>query len=72
MSHSGGGAAMDIFDPVTPLCDWVEKGQAPTQRMATSGRFKGRTRPNCAWPQIARHTGSGSVDSAENFRCTAP
>lgn len=72
MGHSGGGAAMDLFDPVAALYDWVEKGQAPAQLLATSSRFKGRTRPICAWPQIARYTGSGSVDSAESFRCMPP
>jgi hypothetical protein len=29
-----------------------------------------RTRPLCPYPQVARHTGSGSTDDAANFRCT--
>jgi len=31
-----------------------------------------RTRPLCAYPQVARHTGTGSIDDAANFRCVAP
>jgi feruloyl esterase len=31
-----------------------------------------RSRPLCPYPEVARHTGSGSIDNAENFRCIAP
>lgn len=72
MGHSAGGAALDRFDPVTAIYDWVEKGQAPDTLMATGSRFPGRTRPICSYPQIARYVGSGSADVAANFRCTTP
>jgi feruloyl esterase len=72
MGHSNGGRALDVFDPVTAIFDWVEKGQAPEQLMATGARFPGRVRAICAYPKIARYQGSGSVDDAANFRCTAP
>lgn len=72
MGHSAGGAALDRFDPVTAIYDWVEKGQAPETLMATGSRFPGRTRPICSYPQIARYVGSGSADIASNFRCTTP
>ena len=72
MGHSAGGAALDRFDPVTAIYEWVEKGQAPETLMATGTRFPGRIRPICSYPQIARYVGPGSADIASNFRCTAP
>jgi Tannase and feruloyl esterase len=32
----------------------------------------GRTRPLCPYPQVARYVGTGSIDQAENFKCTQP
>ena len=29
----------------------------------------GRSRRLCAYPKLARHSGSGSVDVADNFSC---
>jgi pimeloyl-ACP methyl ester carboxylesterase len=72
MEHCSGGQALDRFDPVTALYDWVEKGIAPTALMASGKHFPGRTRPICAYPLIARYNGSGSVNDAANFRCAAP
>ncbi|RCW70548.1 tannase/feruloyl esterase family alpha/beta hydrolase [Pseudorhodoferax soli] len=72
MGHSVGGAALDRFDPVAAIQEWVEKGVAPDFLVATGSRFPGRTRNICAYPQIARYVGSGSVDDAASFRCTAP
>jgi hypothetical protein len=31
-----------------------------------------RTRPLCAYPEIASYQGSGSTDDATNFRCKQP
>ena len=31
-----------------------------------------RTRPICAYPQVARYVGSGSIDDAANFVCREP
>jgi feruloyl esterase len=31
-----------------------------------------RTRPLCPYPQVARHSGKGSIDDAANFSCVAP
>lgn len=72
MDHCSGGEALDDFDPVTPLYDWVEKDQAPEAILARGASFPGRERPLCPYPQIARYQGSGSVDDAASFRCAAP
>jgi hypothetical protein len=54
---------------------WVEQGSAPDQIIAA--KYEGnnpknlmrRTRPLCAWPQVAKYKGSGSTDDAANFVC---
>ncbi len=55
---------------------WVEKGTAPdtiiaAKRGADPDPTKGilRTRPLCAYPQVARWKGTGSTDDAANFVC---
>jgi hypothetical protein len=48
---------------------WFEKGQAPSQLIA-SHRVNGvvdRTRPICAYPQLAAYKGAGNIDDAANF-----
>jgi feruloyl esterase len=84
MNHCSGGPATDQFDMLTPLVNWVEKGQAPDSVQASSrgsGNAGGanadlpaawsaaRTRPLCAYPKVARYKGSGSVEDAANFSC---
>jgi feruloyl esterase len=74
MAHCGGGVGPDRHDAVTAVIDWVEKNKAPDQLIVskvTNGTVV-RTRPLCPYPQVARHTGSGSIDEAANFRCVAP
>jgi feruloyl esterase len=52
---------------------WVEQGVAPEQVIATKRQGANappaRTRPLCAYPQVARYKGSGSTDDAANFTC---
>lgn len=38
---------------------------------STNGKVD-RTRPLCAYPQVARYTGTGSTDDAANFTCRLP
>jgi feruloyl esterase len=74
MAHCGGGVGPDRNDAVTAVIDWVEKGNAPDQIIAskvTNGQTV-RTRPLCPYPQVARYKGQGSIDDAANFSCTAP
>jgi feruloyl esterase len=74
MSHCAGGVATDRFDAVTALVDWVEKGKAPDSIRAARvvDRKEVRSRPLCAYPQVARYQGHGSIDDAANFRCAVP
>jgi hypothetical protein len=70
------------FDPdrhlLAALVRWVEKGVAPERIVATkyqdddAAKAVVRTRPLCVWPQVARWTGKGSSDEAQNFVCGGP
>ena len=74
MGHCGGGEGPNTFDMMVPLEQWVENGLAPSRVVAshsTDGKVD-RTRPLCAYPAVARHTGTGSTDDAENFVCRLP
>lgn len=80
MAHCSGGPATDQFDALGALVDWVEKGQAPQALTASlnpankevpANWSAARTRPLCAWPQVARYQG-GDLESASSFRCVAP
>jgi Tannase and feruloyl esterase len=74
MAHCAGGIATDRFDAVTALVDWVEKGKAPDVIRAARvvNNQEVRSRPLCAYPNVARYTGQGSIDEAANFRCVTP
>jgi len=69
LGHCNGGSGLDRFDPLTPMVDWVEKGIAPEQMIATGTNFPGRSRPICAYPKTAWYDGSGSLEDAQNFVC---
>jgi feruloyl esterase len=70
MGHCGGGtAALDTFDALTAMVEWVEKGTAPASIPATGRAFPGRSRPLCAYPTYAHYKGQGSTDDAANFEC---
>jgi feruloyl esterase len=72
MFHCVGGTGPSVFDALTPLIAWVEHQQPPSEIIATQPGVGGavvRTRPLCAYPQVARYKGSGSVDTASSFEC---
>jgi feruloyl esterase len=74
MAHCRGGDGPNSFDAVAALEAWVETGSAPDVMIASrsvSGKVV-RTRPLCAYPMVARYTGSGSIDDAANFVCRKP
>jgi hypothetical protein len=74
MFHCGGGIGTSTFDAMTPLIRWVESDEAPKELDASrvvEGKVV-RTRPVCAYPEVARYKGSGSIDEAANFSCTQP
>jgi len=70
MGHCGGGsAALDSFDLLSAVVEWVEKGSAPASVTATGRALPGRSRPLCAYPQHAHYKGQGDPQDAKNFEC---
>jgi feruloyl esterase len=73
-NHCAGGEGPNTFDRMKVIEQWVEQGVAPdriTASHATNGVVD-RTRPLCAYPQVARYTGTGSTDDAASFVCRQP
>lgn len=75
MHHCSSGPGPNVFDALTALENWVEKGQAPASMLATKYVNNSvalgieRTRPLCPYPQRARYIGTGSINDAANFEC---
>jgi len=84
MGHCSGGPATDQADFLSPLVAWVEQGRVPGAVVA-SARGAGnpggvnpevpaswapdRTRPLCAYPEVAQYKGHGDVERAANWTC---
>lgn len=72
---TGAAAAADAdHDVVRALDRWAAQNVAPTTLIGTRivNNVANRTRPLCAYPQVARYKGSGSIDDAASFNCVAP
>jgi Tannase and feruloyl esterase len=72
----GPGISDTGIDPLTALEQWVEEGKAPDQLIATkTAGTGGQTlwrRPVCAYPKVARYSGSGDSSDAASFTCAGP
>lgn len=75
LAEPGTSADNDI---VMAMDRWLTAGVAPERIVATkyvadrpSERVL-RTRPLCAYPNVARWKGVGNIDAAQDFICTAP
>jgi Tannase and feruloyl esterase len=69
MSHCGGGPALDQFDLLGAVVNWVEKQQTPESVVATGRAMPGVSRPLCAYPKHAQYNGKGDTKDAGNFVC---
>lgn len=71
VDHCRGGDGPDTFDALAALDQWVSQKKAPDRILASRVRAGkvDRTRPLCAYPQVAVYTGTGSSDEAGNFVC---
>jgi feruloyl esterase len=70
MNHCAGGpAALDNFDMLGAVVNWVENGTAPDSVVAKGKAFPGRTRPLCAYPKHAQYKGQGNPQDAGSFEC---
>jgi feruloyl esterase len=71
MIECNGGPGTDTFNLLAVMRDWVERGRAPKEVLASRverGKVV-RTRPLCPYPQVATYRGRGSTDDARNFVC---
>jgi feruloyl esterase len=66
MGHCGGGEGPNTFDMMSAMTAWRENNRTPERIIASK---TGRTRPLCAYPQVAKYKGSGSIDDAASFVC---
>ena len=69
--HCSGGAGPDQFDALTAIENWVERGIAPTELLATKANSP-LSRPLCPYPQLPRYRGTGDTNAAASFECAAP
>jgi feruloyl esterase len=69
--HCSGGAGPDQFDSLTAIENWVERGVAPTEMVATKQNSP-LSRPLCPYPQLPHYKGTGDTNSAATFECAAP
>jgi tannase/feruloyl esterase len=90
LQHCGGGPGANSFGQLgqgapdsqhnmeLALVEWVEKGTAPSEIVATKyvddDPSKGMkfTRPLCPYPQVAKFKGTGDPNDAVNFVCASP
>jgi hypothetical protein len=82
MNHCSGGPATDQFDMLTPLVNWVEKGQAPDsvdgqrarrgqcgwRERRRAGQLGGQPQPAAVpYPQVARYRALTPSASRHSF-----
>jgi len=71
----GGGNFSPVWDNLTALDNWVEKGVPPTNPVVFDGTntsTRGRSRPLCEYPAWPKYNGSGDANLASSFTCAAP
>jgi feruloyl esterase len=74
MTHCSGGPGPNSFDMQAAMEEWVERGIAPEQIVAThsTNGVVDRLRPLCAYPKVAAYKGKGDTNDAVNFICRDP
>jgi feruloyl esterase len=70
MGHCGGGpAAIDGFDMLSAIVEWVESRRAPESIRATGRAWPGRSRLLCPYPSHAHYKGTGDPEDSRSFEC---
>jgi hypothetical protein len=78
--HGGGGLSAWPTNTTAfnAMVDWVENGVEPGALIGSRNANVdtnyplARTRPSCPYPEVARYSGTGSIDDAANFTCVPP
>ncbi|OFW34302.1 MAG: hypothetical protein A3G76_06795 [Acidobacteria bacterium RIFCSPLOWO2_12_FULL_65_11] len=62
-----------VFDPNPIITQWKEAGKVPNQILVTRRTAGAEDRPMlvCPYPQLATYTGTGNINDAANFVCSA-
>lgn len=70
----GAGDFRSNWNSLAALEAWVEGGTAPANQITVDANAatSGRARPLCEYPSYPRYNGSGDVNAAASFTCTAP
>ena len=71
----GGGNFSPVWDNLTALENWVEKGIAPENQVVfdnTNTNTRGRSRPLCEYPGYPQYNGSGDPNLASSYTCAKP
>ena len=73
VAHCQGGPGPDQVNWMAALERWREAGTAPDRIDAArvAGSRIEMTRPLCPYPQVAKYSGTGSTNDAQNFACVA-
>jgi hypothetical protein len=72
-SDHGAGGDFSSVDWLSAIVEWVESNKPPVQlTYSFTAGFTARTLPVCEYPAYPRYNGSGNVNSASSFTCTAP
>jgi feruloyl esterase len=77
MYHCSGGPGPNTFDALSALENWVENDVAPETIVATKyvdddpTKSATRTMPLCKFPEQAEYGGSGDVNQAASWHCSA-
>ena len=76
MHHCAGGPGPNVFDPLTPLIEWVQLKTPPAEIIAEHFTNNDptmpvdRSMPLCPYPQVAKYIGGGApVDVASSWNC---
>jgi feruloyl esterase len=74
MAHCSGGTGPNSFDMQAALEQWIERGVAPEEIVATRSinGVVDRSRPLCAYPEVAVYKGKGDTNDAASFVCREP
>ena len=75
VDHGFHGAGATPTGQIEAIIRWVEEGQAPDKLIAERRDSSGKviqTRPLFPFPQVAKYSGTGSTDEAENFAAQPP
>jgi hypothetical protein len=68
-AEGAGGPALDQFDLLSALVDWVQKANASHVCTFDGKSVPWKKPPLCAYPKHTQYKGQGDTQDAKNFEC---